>query len=419
MTQLLVIREQLKKICGKYEIYLVPIAKFLTAMVTFLVINGNLGYMSKIAKFPIVLILALLCSFLPLNFIIICGAFLSLAHVYALSMECALIVGVLYLLMFLLYFRFSPKDTFVVILTPICCVLQVPYAIPLALGLVGTPASAVSVSCGVIVYHILKYIKQSANALEALDADGMMSKFKYLIDGIMGNKEMFVMVIAFAVTVILVYIVRRMNIDHAWTIAMIVGGLADILILLIGDLMYTTNISIIGIILGSVIAFGVVKIIQFFVFNLDYARTERVQFEDDEYYYYVKAVPKVMISTPEVKVKKVSGKNKEAGSGFERNQERVSKAVRAQTGKSESATRVSRAGNMEGRARTTRPQSDGTEGMSRPIRTRESSTVGSAGISRTQNGSDVRSRASVSAGERRVGVQDSSAQRNLYSNERK
>ena len=163
MTQLLVIREQLKKICGKYEVYLVPVGKFLTALITFLFINGNIGYMEKVAKFPIALILALLCSFLPLNFIIICSAFLSLVHVYALSMECALILGIIYLLMFLLSFRFSPKDTFVVILTPICCMLQIPYAIPLSLGLVGTPASVVSVSCGVVVYHILRYIKESAN----------------------------------------------------------------------------------------------------------------------------------------------------------------------------------------------------------------------------------------------------------------
>lgn len=328
MTQLLVLREQLKKLCGKYEVYLIPIGKFLTAMVTFLIINGSLGYMDKLAKFPIALILALLCSFLPLNFIIICGAFLSLAHVYALSMECALIVGIIFLLLFLLYFRFSPKDTFVVVLTPICCVLQVPYAIPLSMGLVGTPASAVSVASGVIVYHVLKYVKDSANALAALDADNIAAKFKYLIDGIVGNKEMFVMVVAFAVTVILVYIVRRMNIDYAWTIAMIVGGLADILILLIGDLMYTTNISILGIIFGSIIAFGVVKVIQFFVFNVDYARTERVQFEDDEYYYFVKAVPKITISTPEIKVKKVSGKNSKETSSTERTKERVSREVR-------------------------------------------------------------------------------------------
>ena len=31
----------------------------------------------------------------------------------------------------------------------------------------------------------------------------------------------------------------------------------------------------------------------FFVHNLDYRRIENHQFEDDEYYYYVKAVPKM------------------------------------------------------------------------------------------------------------------------------
>lgn len=395
MTQLLVIREQLKKICGKYEVYLIPVGKFLTALITFLFINGNIGYMEKVAKFPIALILALLCSFLPLNFIIICSAFLSLLHVYALSMECALILGIIYLLMFLLYFRFSPKDTFVVILTPICCMLQIPYAIPLSLGLIGTPASVVSVSCGVVVYHILRYIKESANALSALDADGMMAKFKYLIDGIVGNKEMFVMVIAFAVTVILVYIIRRMNIDYAWTIAIIVGGLADILILLIGDLMYTTNIPIIGVILGSVLAFGVVKVLQFFVFNVDYARTERVQFEDDEYYYFVKAVPKISISTPEVKVKKVSGKSSEKEEISEESRERVSRTVRAQAGNAQQrnsvastggATRTAGSGAAAGRTTATRTVGSGVATRATNSGGARTATTGAAARTTTNTG---------------------------------
>ncbi len=339
MTQLLVIREKLKSLCSKYEVYLIPVGKFLTALITFLIINANIGYMEKLAKFPIALILALLCSFLPLNFIVVAAAGLSLVHVYALSMECALVVGIIYILMFLLYFRFSPKDTFAVLLTPICCALQIPYAIPMVMGLVATPASVVSVSCGVVVYHILKYIKVSANALTALDANDMVSKIKYLIDGIIGNKEMIVMVIAFAATIVIVYFVRRMHIDYSWTIAIIVGGLTNILILLIGDLMYTTNISIIGVLLGSGLAFVVVKVLQFFVFNVDYARTERVQFEDDEYYYYVKAVPKVNIAAPEKKVKKVSAKANDDAELSERAKARLS---RTRTGeKSENMARRS------------------------------------------------------------------------------
>lgn len=306
MTFLIEAREQIKRFVGKYESFLLPIGKFLTALITFLVINGKMGFMEKLDKVPIAIILALLCSFLPLNFIVLFAAVLVLLHTYALSMECALVLGIFFLLMFLLYFRFSPKDTFVVVLTPLCCAINMPYVIPLSCGLVGTPASAVSVSCGVFAFYSMKYIVDCSSALSSVDASGMASKFKVIIDGIVGNHSMYVMMFAFAATIIIVYFVRRMNIDYSWTIATIVGGLADVLILLVGDLIFTTNIPIIWTIVGTIIGFGIVKVIQFFVFNVDYARTEKVQFEDDEYYYYVKAVPKVMMAVADKKVKKVT-----------------------------------------------------------------------------------------------------------------
>ena len=41
--------------------------------------------------------------------------------------------------------------------------------------------------------------------------------------------------------------------------------------------------------------------------TLDYTRVERLQFEDDEYYYYVKAVPKALIAQQQRNVKRFSG----------------------------------------------------------------------------------------------------------------
>ena len=49
-------------------------------------------------------------------------------------------------------------------------------------------------------------------------------------------------------------------------------------------------------------------IIQFLFFNLDYSRTERLQFEDDDYYYYVKAVPKISLVNENVKVKQINAR---------------------------------------------------------------------------------------------------------------
>ena len=39
---------------------------------------------------------------------------------------------------------------------------------------------------------------------------------------------------------------------------------------------------------------------------MDYNRAEKVQFEDDEYYYYVKAVPKVTYPVSRKRVKKIN-----------------------------------------------------------------------------------------------------------------
>ncbi len=310
MTNLLVMKECLKSIYGKYEVYITPLGKFFLALITFLLINGKLGYMTKINSMAVVLIAALLCSFLPMNFMIVMAALFILLHLYAFSLECAVVVLALFLIMFLLYFRFSPKDTVAVLLTPVCCLLKVPFVVPLSMGLVGTPSSAVSVSCGVMIYSILQYISESVTTLNTMDAENAVQKYRYVVDGLLNNKMMLVTLVAFAAAVLTVYFVRRLQVDHAWTIAMVAGALVSVIILLAGDLKYDTNISIIETVIGAAVSLGIVKILEFFVFNVDYSRTEYVQFEDDEYYYYVKAVPKITVAKPAKTVKQITSKRR-------------------------------------------------------------------------------------------------------------
>ena len=147
MTTLLVIKQILMTLYSRYEVYITPFLKFLLALITLLLINSHLGYMDSIDRMTVVLIVALMCSFMPMNFIVVVAALFTLLHLYAFSLECAAVIGAGFLLMFLLYLRFSPKDTLAVVLMPVCFVLKIPYAVPLVMGLVGTPVSALSVGC--------------------------------------------------------------------------------------------------------------------------------------------------------------------------------------------------------------------------------------------------------------------------------
>ncbi|MDE6365086.1 MAG: hypothetical protein K2L86_12640, partial [Lachnospiraceae bacterium] len=263
------------------------------------------GYMSELKKTTVVLVLALMCSVLPMNFIVVVATAVTLGHLYKFSLECALVMLVVFLLLFILYFRFSSNDTIAVVLTPLCFILKIPYIIPLAMGLVGTPASAVSVAGGIIVYYTVDYMIGSASVLSTFEEDGALEKFRYVIDGILDNKTMYMTIAAFVGTMLVVYLIRRLKVDYAWTIAMVTGALLDVLVLLFGDLMYNTKLSIMGLIVGSVVSVILAKILEFFVFNVDYSRTEYVQFEDDEYYYYVKAVPKNTVAAPQKRVKTI------------------------------------------------------------------------------------------------------------------
>ena len=306
ITSLLVLREYIRNFYVKYEEYAIPALKFLLALVSLLVINGQLGYMGQLNGAAAVLIVALVCSFMPRNFTLFAAAVFVTLHLYEVSLECAGVALVIFLLLFLLYFRFSPGGTVLALITPLLFVLGIPYAAPILAGLLGNPLSAVTVVCGVIVYYLVRYMSMNASLLSASAAESVLARIREILDGVFGSREMVIVAAAFAVTTILVYLIRRLSVDYSWTIAIVSGALLDIVVILVGDLIYDADFSIPGLLLGSIGGALVAFLVQFFRFNLDYTRTEKVQFEDDEYYYYVKAVPKMTVSTPEKKVKKIT-----------------------------------------------------------------------------------------------------------------
>lgn len=313
MTALLELRENLKKIYSRNEAFILPVIKFLLSFIVLSIINGKMGYMTKLDNMAIVLIVSLLCSFLPTGFMAFFAMMFAVLHMYALSIETAAVGLVVFLLLYLLFLRFTAKEALVVVLTPVLCMLKLPYVMPVAMGLIGTPASCVSVGCGVVVYYLLQTVITNAPTINSMGAEEATAKLRLLIGGMLGNKAMLVTIAAFAITVIVVYLIRRMSVDHSWTIAMVAGVMIEVMILLVGDLMYDTNLSIVSALLGAVVTLIACKIIEFFRFCLDYSRTEKVQFEDDEYYYYVKAVPKMTVAAPTNTVKKINTQRRPAG----------------------------------------------------------------------------------------------------------
>ena len=117
---------------------------------------------------------------------------------------------------------------------------------------------------------------------------------------------MIAMIVTFAVTIIVVYLIRRLKINYSWQIALGAGMIICFVVLLVSSAVLDADIGIGGAILSLFVSSLIVLVLQFFIFNVDYSRAEYVQFEDDEYYYYVKAVPKITLEAPASSRRRVS-----------------------------------------------------------------------------------------------------------------
>lgn len=311
------VKEQLTRFYTRFEAYIVPTLKFVAMLLALIFINGSVGHMSKLKNPAIVLILSLLCSFLPTNVIVLVAGLVIIGHMYALSLECAVVVLFVFIIMYALYFRFTPSDAIAVLLTPVCFAMHIPYVMPLAMGFVGNPISCISVGCGTAVYYILHYVsenedKLSGGGLGDLDIENMMGGFKTVIDGLLKNDAMIAMIVTFAATIIVVYLIRRLKINYSWQIALGAGLIVCFIVLIVSNAVLDAEIGLGGAIVSLFISSVIVLILQFFIFNVDYSRAENVQFEDDDYYYYVKAVPKITVDAPPVRTRRAGARRTEA-----------------------------------------------------------------------------------------------------------
>ena len=311
MTVLLEFREGIRSFYGKYEAYLLPAVKFLLAFTVFFLIDYKIGYMERLNSMALLLILALACSILPMGVMLLAAGVLLTLHCYALSMPVGVMMLVIFAIMYLLYFRFAPRCAWNALLSPIACMLGIPYVMPAANGLLQQPLAVIPTICGIITFYFLDGVMANETSLGVIGEDeDFISKFREIISQFAGNREMYLAIGVFAVTALIVYVIRRMSVDHAWTIAIVTGMLVEYLGFFIGYTQIGLSSMTVRLTGGCAASVLILLVLQFFFFNLDYSRTERVQCEDDEYYYYVKAVPKRYVRAREKTVKKISGNSR-------------------------------------------------------------------------------------------------------------
>ena len=306
-TGIYVLRENLIQFYKRQEFLLLSVFRFAVSLAVLLLLRGHLGSHgpagAALNSTLLNVILALVCSLLPTGFSAGIIGLVLVWDLYRLSLEATAICAALILVCLLVYFRFSPRDTMILLLMPVAYALNLHYLVPLLAGLMFGPGAAVAVLFGLLFTKYVLLVEGSLPVLAApagglaLTGERLIANFRLLVDGLVNDKSLVILAAALAAAAIAVCFTRRLAIEYAWVIAITVGCILELIVLLAGDMRYGTEIDLAHVFLGIVISFMLAQIVRFFTFNVDYLRIENVQFEDEDYYYYVKAVPKVMVYT--------------------------------------------------------------------------------------------------------------------------
>lgn len=306
MTNILVLKEQIKEIYARYGNYIRPAGRFLIAFIVFQIINMRMGFNPRLASLPVTLVLAAVCAVLPNGAITILAGMLALGQVLSVSPIIAAVILVVYAIMYCLSVRYTKKMVNAVLAIPILYVLKIPYVVPVLLGMIATPAAALPTACGVVIYYLFDAVKKSATTSVGVSVEDSLSLYKVLIDNAMANREMVYYVILFVAALLVTYFIRKSDRDYAFETANAVGTIVCSLGVLLGKLVFDISGNTFVLLIGCILSGIIVFVIWHCRMMLDYSATEHLQFEDDDYYYYVKAVPKMKITAPEKNVKRIN-----------------------------------------------------------------------------------------------------------------
>lgn len=310
MQKLFEMKGYLEKYYGKYSKIVDKTIQFVLALLTFTFINQNIGYSDIIANPIMTIVLSFICMLLPMTMTVILATVAAALQVMTVSIGMAIVFVALFIILYAFYFRFSPGKSLILLLVPIAFMLKIPVVIPIIYGLIGSPICILPITAGTVIYYMIDYVSANGSMFESAADTEMMTQIGAYVQQLLSNREMWCVIIAFAVCLLLVYSVRRLSVDYAWEIAIIAGVLGNINVMAYGYIVMDIQLSYISLIVGSIVAVISALLVKFLVFSVDYTRTEYLQFEDDEYYYYVKAVPKATVTIPEKTVKRINERQK-------------------------------------------------------------------------------------------------------------
>ena len=306
MAKLLVIRSKLQWFFEKNYRVVRGLLKGLIVLISLMILTSKFsdGYFSE--RQWMFIPIAIICAVAPDAVSIVAVVLVVGIEVWKISPVLAGALLVLILVFFLLFGRRMKEQWYMLLAVPILSAIQIGFMAPVVAALFLSPTIIPALAMGIILRFSLDGVAEYTTTAQRTTGDiGYFSSWNYLVDYLLQNRLFLVALIVYIITFLVVYMIRRMNIKYSSQIAILVGCVVLYTLEMVSNIIWELELNLLLTSILVVVPMIVAYIIQFFRLSLDYHGTRRLQFEDDEYYYYVTAIPKYSVAAPQTEVTKI------------------------------------------------------------------------------------------------------------------
>ena len=309
---ILIFRDRIIQVYKMYEKVFLAMAKFIGTLYMLLEINSVMGYTSLFTKSYVIGALACICAILPVQFIILIGMIVVIGNILSFNLYMGIGIIIVFLCMYIFFIRLYPRESLLIIITLIGFKFNLHYAITIIAALFGGFPFIIAILIGILGVFSIERIEPIIQAtLQGKDSLTLFTDSHDLfMEQVIHNPTMLATMSVLLITFCTVYIIRKQRIDYAPYIGIVIGGAMNIMGFILAILFLGIPINVLLLIIMSIISMGLGSIIQFMAKTLDYSRSETVEFEDDDNYYFVKVVPKIKTKKDYSKIEKVYTGNK-------------------------------------------------------------------------------------------------------------
>ncbi len=308
MTELNRFRDGIRRFISNFEKPVLWVFRGAFSFWILHLIRTYFGYSAALEDTRLGIAIAMICAFVPWSFGALVLLIVLLLELYSLSPLVALIALAFVVLGYLLCAFYGSKHVHNIAYIPPCYPSQFSFAMPMISALFGSVSEITSVLCGGVFAFFLATIRK--NSTMFIDSQAV-SIPDLLMQTMLGNRLLYYYLAALSAMFLVTWVLRTRRIPHSWLIAILAGVASETAIMAVGYSATGNSGRISELLLINLLLIGIGIVINFFVRGLDYARIEDLQFEDDDYVYYVRAVPKMHFVEEEKRVKRITGEQDE------------------------------------------------------------------------------------------------------------